>query len=207
MLQSPPQRNQVFFWQVRVSAGQCLVVVVGGGVLQLCEPREPALQPPPACPACLLLPRRRRPAGDLGWYFHFYPVAAKYQEVWLSQVPPVGGGGHIVYASRFPAGTQARLVAVVATCVREACACGSVDAVKRMTPTGVSRAAASPPVRLAEPFCTPPAVLPAVHHLPHLPLVQQPQLASHPGVLPGPGASQLSGLKRPASGEYLLLPL
>ena len=152
-----------------------------------------ALRTPPACAACLLLPRRCRPAGDLGWYFHFYPGAAKYQEVWLSQVPPVGGGGHIVYASRFPAGTQARLAAVVATCVREACACGSVDAVKRLTPTGVSRAAASPPARLAEPFCTPPAVLPAVHHLLHLPLVQQPQLASHPGVLPGPGEEPAAG--------------
>ncbi|KAI3430644.1 hypothetical protein D9Q98_005237 [Chlorella vulgaris] len=41
--------------------------------------------------------------GDSGWYFHFYGGAPKYQEVWLSQLPV---GTHIIYASRFPSGTQ-----------------------------------------------------------------------------------------------------
>ena len=43
------------------------------------------------------------PAGNTGWYFHFPAGAPKYQEVWLSQLPV---GAHIVYATRFPAGTK-----------------------------------------------------------------------------------------------------
>jgi hypothetical protein len=54
-----------------------------------------------------LLTHRSRPlrllAGNTGWYFHFPSGAPKYQELWLSQVPM---GTHIIYASRFPAGTQ-----------------------------------------------------------------------------------------------------
>jgi hypothetical protein len=48
-------------------------------------------------------PSPRFPAGNTGWYFHFPSGAPKYQELWLSQVPM---GTHIIYASRFPAGTK-----------------------------------------------------------------------------------------------------